>query len=308
MLVQSGARRVLALGAVWGLVVLLAPILLAQAPTVVEDALGQAFEWIDPPQRIIALSPSVTENLFAVGAGEQVVGVSAYSDYPPEAAHLPVVADAVQINLERLLSLEPDLVVADLQVVEAHLERLAALGVPVFAVDVPDLEALFDTLLLLGRVTGHEVTAQELVASLRERVAAVENRTAPLPPHERPLVFVEVWHEPLMTAGPGSFIDELVTLAGGRNLAHDAPTPWPTYSVETVLARDPEVILLTNRYREEVLARPAWQAVRAIQTGRVYEVEPDWLTITGPRLVDGLEALAELFHPLDAPLAEGEPD
>jgi len=143
------------------------------------------------------------------------------------------------------------------------------------------------------------------VEGLRAGVGAVEARTGPLPADQRPLVFVEVWHEPLMTAGPGSFIDELVTRAGGRNLAFDAPTPWPTYSVETVLARDPEVILLTNRYREEVLARPAWQEVRAIQTGRVYEVEPDWLTITGPRLVDGLEALAQLFHPELFPAEEG---
>lgn len=308
MVLRSKARSVMALGLVWGLVALLAPILLAQAPVVVEDALGQSFQWMRPPQRIVALSPSVTENLFAVGAGEQVVGVSAYSEYPPEATRLPVVADAVQIHLERLLSLEPDLVVADLQLVEAHVERLATLNVPVFAVNVPDLEALFDTLLLLGRVTGHEATAQELVASLRARVAAVEARTAALPAEQRPLVFVEVWHEPLMTAGPGSFIDELVTLAGGRNLAHDAPNPWPTYSVETVLARDPEVIVLTNRYRDQVLARPAWQEVRAIQTGQVYEVEPDWLTITGPRLVDGLEVLAGLFHPLEAPAGEDAAD
>ncbi|HEY8530899.1 MAG TPA: cobalamin-binding protein [Limnochorda sp.] len=284
---------------VWALAALATPAVLAQSPVVVEDARGRVFEWSSPPQRIIALSPSVTENLFAVGAGPQVVGVSAYSDYPPEAAGLPVVSDAVQVNLERLLSLEPDLVVADLQVVQAHAERLEALGIPVFAVNIPNLEALFDTLLLLGRVTGHEPAARDLVAALRARVAAVLERTRAIAEEQRPLVFVEVWHDPLMTAGPGSFIDELVTLAGGRNLAHDAPQPWPTYSVETVLARNPDVILLTNRYRDEVLARPAWQGVRAIQTGRVYEVEPDWLTITGPRLVDGLETLAGLFHPVE---------
>lgn len=305
MLVRSGARALGLLTLVWALALLGAPASCAQEPLVVEDVLGQRFTFEQPPQRIVALSPSITENLFAVGAGEQVVGVSAYSTYPREAARLPVVSDAVQVNLERLLSLEPDLVVGDVQVVRAHVERLQALGVPVFAVDVPDLESLFETLLLLGRMTGHQETAQALVEGLRARVAAVEARTGHLPADQRPLVFVEVWHEPLMTAGPGSFIDELVTRAGGRNLAFDAPTPWPTYSVETVLARDPEVILLTNRYREEVLARPAWQEVRAIQTGRVYEVEPDWLTITGPRLVDGLEALAQLFHPELFPAEEG---
>ena len=95
----------------------------------------------------------------------------------------------------------------------------------------------------------------------------------------------------------GSFIDELILRAGGRNLAHDAPDPWPFYSVETVIARDPDVILLTNRYRDQVLARPAWQGIAAIRTGRVYEVDPDLVTVTGPRLVDGLEMLADLFHP-----------
>lgn len=308
MRVRSLARAMLSLTVVWGLAALLAPVMFAQSPVVVEDARGRSFQWSRPPQRIIALSPSLTENLFAVGAGRQVVGVSAYSDYPPEAATLPVVSDAVQVNLERVLSLEPDLVLADLQVVQAHAERLEALGIPVFAVNVPNLEALFDTLLLLGRVTGHEATARELVAVLRARVAAVLARTRAIPEEGRPLVFVEVWHEPLMTAGPGSFIDELVTLAGGRNLAHDAPNPWPTYSVETVLARNPDVILLTNRYRDEVLARPAWQGVRAIQTGRVHEVEPDWLTITGPRLVDGLETLAGLFHPPEASSSGDAPD
>src|SRR5690606_16551139 len=96
-----------------------------------------------------------------------------------------------------------------------------------------------------------------LVASLKDRIRAVEDRVAAIERDERPLVFVEVWNDPLMTAGPGSFLDELIRRAGGRNLAHDAPDPWPFYSVETVIARDPDVILLTNRYRDEVLARPA---------------------------------------------------
>lgn len=263
----------------------------------VTDALGKSFQWVEPPQRIVSLAPSITENLFAVGAGPQVVGVSAYSDYPPEAAGLPVVADAIQVNLERLLELQPDLVVGDLQVVAAHLERLESLGIPVFAVNVTDFESLFETLILLGRATGHEEQARTLVDSLRARIRAVEARVATIEPGDRPLVFVEVWNDPMMTAGPGSFIDELVRRAGGRNLAHDAPDPWPFYSAETVIARDPDVILLTNRYREQVLARPAWQGITAVRTGRVYEVEPDSVTVTGPRLVDGLEMLADLFHP-----------
>ncbi|BAS27386.1 ABC transporter substrate-binding protein [Limnochorda pilosa] len=299
-MVRNGTRWARALAV--GLALLSCLVVLGRSPVQaasiqVTDALGQNYEWNAPPQRIIALAPSITENLFAVGAGPQVVGVSAYSDYPSEAASLPVVSDATQVNLERLLELQPDLVVGDLQLVRAHLEDLKRLGVAVFAVDVPNLEALWEALLLLGQATGHEETARSLVAGLQQRVAAVQERTASIPPDQRPLVFVEVWNDPLMTAGPGSFIDELVTLAGGRNLAHEAPSAWPTYSPETVIARDPEVILLTHPNRGEVQARPGWQSVRAIRDGKVYELDPDSVTITGPRLVDGLEALARIFHP-----------
>lgn len=267
----------------------------ADFPLTITDGLGRELVIERVPQKIVTLAPSVTENLYALGAGDRVVGVSSYSDYPSEALAKPIVGDAFQVNFEQILLLEPDLIIGDAQLVGTQMSKLEELGFPVFSINPSDLEGVMNALLLLGEVLDTKSEASRVVADMREKIDYVTELTKDI--KVRPLVFVEVWDEPLMTCGPGSFMQELIDLAGGENLAADARDPWVEYSVEQVLLRDPEIILLTRPYAEEVLARPAWSGVKAVKQGKIIEVNEDAFVRTTPRLTDALMELAEILHP-----------
>ncbi|MFY9494894.1 MAG: cobalamin-binding protein [Limnochordia bacterium] len=244
------------------------------------------------PQRIISLAPSITENLFALGAGDRVVGVTSWCDYPAEAQTKTVIGDAMNLNLELLLSLEPDLVVGDSNLVASHIESLQEFGIEVFVIAPTDLAGVRQSLLELGDAIGASERARELAAEMeqrqRELVASVSTA-------EKIRVFVEIWNEPLMTAGPGSFIDEIIGLAGGENIAHDADNPWPMFSEELVIERDPQVVILTAFNLEEALARSAWQGITALQRGQVFEVDPNLYSRTTPRLLDALQEMISIL-------------
>ncbi|HBG01057.1 MAG TPA: cobalamin-binding protein [Firmicutes bacterium] len=246
------------------------------------------------PQRIVSLAPSITENLFALGVGEQVVGVTSWCDYPEAAASKTVIGDAMNLNMELLLSLEPDLVVGDSTLVQGHLARLTELGIPTFVVGPTTVAEVQASLILLGEAVGAKDKGEELAKEMEMRLDELV-RGAERPRKVR--VFMEIWNEPLMTAGPGSFMDELIVLAGGENIAGDSPTAWPVFSEELVLERDPEIVILTSYNLEEALGRSAWQVTTAMKNGDVYEVNPDLYSRTTPRL---LEALADLIELLDA--------
>ncbi len=244
------------------------------------------------PQRIVSLAPSITENLFALGAGDRVVGVTSWCDYPAEAQTKTVIGDAMNLNLELLLSLEPDLVVGDSNLVASHIESLQEFGIEVFVIAPTDLAGVRQSLLELGDAIGASERARELAAEMeqrqRELVASVSTA-------EKIRVFVEIWNEPLMTAGPGSFIDEIIGLAGGENIAHDADNPWPMFSEELVIERDPQVVILTAFNLEEALARSAWQGITALQRGQVFEVDPNLYSRTTPRLLDALQEMISIL-------------
>ncbi|NLA57819.1 MAG: ABC transporter substrate-binding protein [Firmicutes bacterium] len=269
----------------------------AEFPVVVIDGLDREILIEKAPERLISLAPSVTENLYALGLGNKVVGVSDYSNYPPEAEEKPIIGDALHLNYEQILMLEPDLIVGDAQVVRTFIAKLDELGLPVLAINPTNLEEVMDALLLLGEATGAQDQAQEVVAEMKEKICYVQDALGDLPEDERPLVFVEIWNEPLMTCGPGSFMQELIELAGGRNLAADAPGAWVEYSSELVVERNPDVIILTWPYEDEVLARSAWQTVKAVQQGRVIAVDSEPFVRTTPRLADALLVLARILHP-----------
>ncbi|NLJ80357.1 MAG: cobalamin-binding protein [Firmicutes bacterium] len=240
------------------------------------------------PERIVSLAPSVTENLFALGAGAQVVGVTSMCNYPAEAGERVIIGDAFSINLELLLSLEPDLVIGDSTLVQGHLDQIAELGVPVFAVGPTNIREIQESLILLGDAVGRGPEGRELAEAMQLRLEQLAQKAVR---PDRPRVFVEIWHDPLTTAGPGSYLDELIVLAGGENIAGDVENPWPLFSEELVIARDPQILILTGFNKEDVLQRPAWQGLTAIQEGSVYEVDPDLYARTTPRLLDALEEL-----------------
>ncbi|MFO7173543.1 MAG: cobalamin-binding protein [Bacillota bacterium] len=248
------------------------------------------------PRRILSLAPSNTEILFALGLGDRVVGVDNFSDYPPEAASLPRVGDLMNPNYEAMAALSPDLALA-IGGSEEFWQKLEELGVPVVVIQPNTVAEVIDSIRLVGRVTGAAEAADALARSMADRVEAVQHQAARL--SHRPRVFWEVWDDPLMSAGPGSFFDDMIRLAGGVNVVGDAESPWPQVSPEAVIARDPEVIITTQAEWAERLrsgALPAWSGTTAVRQGRIYVVEDNLVSRPGPRIVEGLEQVARAIQ------------
>jgi iron complex transport system substrate-binding protein len=265
----------------------------AAFPLRVRDALGRDVAIARPPQRLISVAPSVTEILFALALDDHIIGVSDADEYPPAGVRSKARVGGIVLDAERILSLHPDLIVGVASLQRAQLERLIRLGLPVLAVDAHSLEETFSQISLLGRATGRAERADRLVRALRRRAALVGQRVGG---RARPRVYVEIWGEPPMTAGSGTFIHDLVKRAGGVNLFADL-RGWPQVSPEDILRRDPEVILLTYPGRQLLPRRPGWSRIAAVRRGRIYEVHADLVSRPGPRLVNGLEQIARFLHP-----------
>lgn len=277
------------------------PTVALPAVTVLDDA-QRTVEITGVPERIISLAPSNTEVLFALGLGDKVVGVTDLCDYPEEAQGIEKVG-FVEINLEKIVDLEPDLVLyiggtAQLE----KTQTMEDLGLTVLVLAPSDIEGIFADIELVGRTTGTEDEAVDLVSELRARMDEVLSRVAQA--KRQPLVFYELdatdparpW-----TAGPGSFIDALITMAGGVNLGASAEMEWAQFSTEEVIAQDPEIIILGDANygvtAESVEERPGWGVITAVKAGAIYPIDDTLVSRPGPRIVDGLEELARIIHP-----------
>jgi iron complex transport system substrate-binding protein len=273
-------------------------------PVTLTDGLGRSVTLAAPARRIVSLAPSNTEVLFAVGAGDQLVGRDEFSDYPAEALAVESVGGSMgQFSLEAIVSLQTDLVLAGGINPPELVKAIEDLGLTVYFLPNPNtLEEMYTNLETVGQLTGHLAEAQTLVAALKERVAAVDEKLADVT--ERPTVFYELdstdpakpW-----TAGAGTFIDLLIQRAGGENVAAGMSDAWAQFSLEQLLVSDPQFILLGDSIwgvtPESVALRPGWEALTAVQEGRVLPIDDNMVSRPGPRLVDGLEALARLLHP-----------
>lgn len=270
------------------------------------DGLGRQTSLTLPAQKIVSIAPSNTEILFAVGAGAQVVGRDTFSDYPAEALALPDLGSGYpSYNIEGILALEPDLVLASPLTAPEQIQALADQGLSVYVLPNPKtLDDLYANLQTAGKLTGREAESAALVDNLQARVKAVAEKTASA--QENPLVFYELdasqdanapW-----TTGPGTFMEMLLELAGARNAGSVLQGEWAQISLEELLKQDPDFILLGSALYggvtpEAVAARPGWESLTAVKEGRVYAFDDNTVSRPGPRLVDGLEALAKLLHP-----------
>ena len=272
---------------------------LTAAAVQVTDGTGRTLSLPAPPRRIVSLVPGVTEMLYAIGAEDRLVGRTDFCDYPPAARRKPSVGGTVSPNLEALIALKPDLVVAtsagNSDETRRQLERLR---VPLYLVDPHGLSDVFRTLTRLGALADREARAAEVVAVLEGRVRAVAARVAAWP---RPRVLYVVWPEPLIVPGRGAAVTELIELAGGASVSADGPEGYPRYSVEAAVARGPEVIILARHGAGTApYAREKWERfadLPAIRAGRLHAVDGDLFHRFGPRVVDALEILARLLHP-----------
>jgi iron complex transport system substrate-binding protein len=268
------------------------------------DGLNRDVKLQGVPTRIISLAPSNTEILFALGAGKQVVGRDSFSDYPPEALSIQDVGGSMnKYDTETILSLQPDLVLAG-EINNAELvASLEQLGLTVYYLSNPaTLEGMYANLDTVGRLTSHTSEAANLVAGLKKRVAAVDARIASL--SDYPTVYYELdATDPTKpyTAGPGTFVSLLIGRAGGRSVGDALASQWAQISLEQLVAADPSMIILGDAAYgvspDSLKDRPGWSGLAAVRDGKVYPFNDDFVTLPGPRLVDGLEALAKLLHP-----------
>lgn len=261
-------------------------------PLTLTDKLGRKVTLPAPPQRIVSLAPSVTELLFALGLGDRVVGVTRWCDYPEAAKALPRVGD-LNLSEERIALLRPDLIVGDSFLERPFLDRLDRLGWPVLAIGPQRVGEVAEALEFLARAAGVPEAGRREAERFRERLArlAAAGEANVARAGGRTRVFVLLDPDQLYTAGPGTFLDELIRLAGGRNIAGQAKVPWPVLSEEALLLSDPQVIIVTYFPASVVLGRSRWQGISAVRAGKVYQVDPDLLSRPGPRLLDGLEVL-----------------
>ncbi len=274
-------------------------------PIVLTDGLERTVQLDQPAQKIISIAPSNTEILYAIGAGSQLVGRDEFSDYPAEAKELPSVGGGFgALDTETMVALKPDLVLASQLTPQDQVEALEKLGLKVYLLANPtDIEDMFANLKTIGTITGKETQAGELIDSLTARVAAVDEKLVGT--QKKPLVFYELdstdpnapW-----TAGPGSFIDTLISRAGGSNLGSKLSDAYAQLSVEQLLIDQPDVIVVGDYTwggvtAEAVMARASWAALNAIKQSQVFIFDDNLVSRPGPRLVDGLEAMAKLIHP-----------
>jgi len=268
------------------------------------DDLGVTLEYTEYPQSIVSLSPSTTEILFAIGAGNQTVGRDEMSLFPEEALALTNVgAMWEEVPAEAILALEPDLVIAAQIINEDQVQALRDLGLNVYWQANPaNYEELWENMRNIAALTGHEVETEALITDLDARVKAVEEKIAPL--SNRPSVFYELdatdpsapW-----TTGSGTFIDYIITTAGGVNAASALEGDYAQISVEELLAVDPQIILLADApygvTPESVAARAGWNTMTAVTENAIYPIDPNIMSVPGPRLVDALEETANILHP-----------
>lgn len=275
----------------------------AEAPLTFTDGLGREVTLNGFPKRIVSFAPSNTEILFAIGAGDQVVGRDALSDFPEEAIAVTDIGSTFEsLNTELIVSLEPDLVLAAEINTTEQVKQLEDLGLTVYYLKNPlTLEEMYGNLELVAELTGHQEEAVALIESLKARVAAVDEKIAPI--SSRPGVFYELdATDPAKpyTAGKGTFITQLIDRAGGYNIASDLDG-YPQMSLEQVVAADPAFIILGDaRYGvspESIAQRPGWENLSAVKNENVLPFNDDLVSRPGPRLVDALEELAKLLRP-----------
>jgi iron complex transport system substrate-binding protein len=273
------------------------------------DDLGYTLTLTSPPERIVSLAPSNTEILFAVGAGDNVVGVTDFCNYPYnfsvwiEAGNMTSIGNYYGPSVEPIVALNPDLVLATTGSLEAA-ESLRDLGYNVLVIEPKNISFVSRDILLVGRATNNYDEAVALTSEFEQRIDAVTAKAAEAT--TTPKVYHEVWNEPLTSAGPGTFVDELITLAGGENVFNDAETSWPMVSSESIIEKNPDVMVFPDMYMgrqnfyetiEAVENRPGWNTITAVQNNTIYEINADIISRSGPRLADALEELAKMIHP-----------
>lgn len=268
-------------------------------PLTMKDVLERTLTLKEPPRRVVSLSPGVTEILFAIGAGDLVVGVTQYCNYPPEAQSRTAVGgfSGITVNMETIARVKPDMVILSGSMHERLIPLLERLSIPAFAVEPQHFEEVYQTIETIGRLTGNLRGAGMVVSGMKEKISRAEARRGN---RERPGIFWELSDEPLITTGGNTFISEAIKLAGGRNIFADLREQWPTVSIEQVLLRGPAWIIAGDDHGKVIepralARRPGWSRIPAVRDNHIALVNADSLYRYGPRLADAVLAIADIL-------------
>ena len=252
------------------------------------------------PKRIVSLAPSITEILFALGLGDRTVGVTTFSDYPEAAASRPKVGSFVTVSLEKVASLNPDLVIATADGNKKEIvDQLEQIGLPVYVINPGSLEELLETIVNIGVVTGTETEARGVVLALRKRIDRVASLIQGL---KRPRVFLQVGVNPVVTVGKDTLYNRLIEMAGGVNIYGDVTTRYPRCGVEEIIAAKPDILIVSTMKRGGNFSRirkrwMKWKNIPAVENNRIHIIDSDLIDHSSPRIVEGLEELVWIIHP-----------
>lgn len=275
-------------------------------PLTIANGLGGTITLPQRPERIISLAPNVTEILFAIGAGPRVVGVTRFCNYPPEAQKRKKTGGFTDIQFETVLMLKPDLIIASRGNPRPNIDRLAEQGLTVVGIEPQSIGELHDAISFLGQVTGNRAGAERVIGETDRVLGEVKKALAGA--KTRPRVYFGGLKGPYFAAGTNSFIGRCIEVAGGDNIARGPQESWPILSMETILKRNPEVVIVglygnmsTDTSREKILARlrsdRVWSQISAVQTGRVHALDNDAVHRAGPRTAQIVAEMARLFYP-----------
>ena len=282
---------------------LLCSISLNSQNKVIRDALGYPYTIKSPPQRIISLAPNITEILFALGMGNRIIGVTRYCDYPKETTEKEIIGGMIDPNLEKIIALNPDLVIGFRGNTLKVLERIKSLDLPLFALEMgASLESIFPLIKKIGTIIQMEKKADILTRSLRKKFTDILLALRSV--RHEPKVFLSLHGMGLWTCGKESFLNDLIKKARGVNIAGDIPRKWLHYNKEQFIHENPEVIIILSKSQEEfsktkerITNENQFEGVRALSTGRIYFLDENLSTRPGPRLIDAFAELARLLHP-----------
>lgn len=267
-------------------------------PLTITDYLGREVAIPKELNRIVSLAPSHTETLFALGLGDKVIGVTEYCNYPLEAQEKDKIGGFATVSIEKVVNLTPDLILAT-GIHEPIIGDLERLNLTVVVLDPKNVDDVLGNIRLVGKITGQVETAGELTTNMEHRIKVITDKTGDA---QRLKVFYVTWHDPLISAAPGTLAHDLIQLAGGVNIAEDAKTKYPVYSLEILIERNPDVIMVSTKHGAE---GPTVESIRvllqhtnisAVRNDRIYGIDTDLVARAGPRIVDGLEEMARFIH------------
>jgi cobalamin transport system substrate-binding protein len=275
----------------------------ASTQITVTDDVGKPVTLASPAARVVSTAPADTEIAFALGAGGKLAAGTTYDDYPAAARALPKIGDFQNPSVERIVAFKPDLVLATSGIQAKLRDKLESLGIQVYVVDPTTLDALYTDLTNLGQLMGTQDQTRQVVDGMKATAAGIEQKIAAAKSqagYTTPKTLLEIWGKPLMVAGKGTLIDDLITLAGGQNVGDAAGSGFPTFSTEVLLQQDPTVYIATVGSQStpgQIAQRPGYSALTAVKQGHVYTIEDNLVVRPGPRIIEGLQQFAQMIHP-----------